>query len=86
MQLIQKSSVSLIASLCREVSSIRNKESQMRLALNSCINNKLKLRIEKEILLLSHRKNEVLKSAITIRESNLGDNLSLEFLIELCTR
>ena len=46
----------------------------------------LRKRIEEEFHKLSLRKNQILKSAISIRESSDGKNISSNLLIEICKR
>ena len=80
------SSLSLIASLSRESQSIRHRSQNIINSIMNCKNKELLLRLKNELSSLEQRRCEIGNIAISIRDCNYMDTLSIEFLIEISNR
>ena len=80
------SSLSLIASLSRESQSIRQRSQNIIKSIMNCKNKELLFRLKNELSSLEQRRYEIGNIAISIRDSNYMDTLSIEFLIEISNR
>ena len=77
---------SFIGSLCREVHSIRNRCNQLLFSINSAKNRSLIQRLEEEYDELINRKFILLQITRELSKENFRDSLSIEFLLEICSR
>ncbi len=77
---------SLIGSLCREIDSIRNRVQGIVNTKHSTLDNRLKSRLEEEMISLRQRQHEIMISLENYVDSKNSDNLSIQFLIELSKR
>lgn len=78
---------SVIGSLCREVTGLRQRGLQVRMAMRSCQNASLLDRLQLELQQLDDRRRELLATARHWRQRRcLRDDLALEFLIEISSR
>lgn len=77
---------SLIGSLCREADAARQRCLQLHQCMQRCQDSRLFGRLRQELDHLHSRRLALLGAARSWRRQGVGDPLSLEFLIELCSR
>jgi len=77
---------SVIASLCREVDSIRHRCSSLIEAMVRCNDDCLFCRLKSELQQLNTRRSELLKAAKLCENNGVEDKLSIAFLIEISSR
>ena len=77
---------SLIGNLSRETQSLRLRCQKISDSIINCNNKELLSRLNKELSSLEKRRVEILKIALLLSNSKGNDNLSIEFLIEICSR
>ena len=77
---------SLIGSLSRESQSLRLRCQKISDSIMNCNNKDLLSRLHKELSSLEKRRIEILNIASLLSNSEGIDKLSIEFLIEICSR
>ena len=77
---------SIVASLCREIESIRCRYRTIVQSLDSCKDNPLKHRLNLELDKLQIRKRELSSISKNFHTGNKKGDLSILFLLELCQR
>ncbi len=82
----QQTSDSIIGSLCREVDFSRYRSTNIAKSINLVSDVKLISRLKNEFLSLQKRRNEIYKTALSIKSQCSYDSLEITFLIELCLR
>ncbi len=76
----------VIGGLCREVCKINSRCIQLTKSIDSCKNCNLNARLESEYKELLDKKKNILKISRSIEKTQLKDDLSIEFLIEISSR
>jgi hypothetical protein len=77
---------SLIGSLSRESQSLRLRCQKISNSTMNCNNKDLLSRLNRELSSLEKRRVEILKIASLLSNSEGIDKLTIEFLIEICSR
>jgi hypothetical protein len=77
---------SLIGSICREADAARQRCLQLHQSMQRCQDSPLFSRLRQELDLLHGRRRALLSAARSWRRQGYGDPVSLDFLIELCSR
>jgi predicted nucleic acid-binding Zn-ribbon protein len=77
---------SFVASLCREADAARQRGRQLQQCMQRCQDARLFRRLQQELDHLHGRRRDLLHAARSWRRRGQGDALSLDFLIELCSR
>ena len=81
-----RTSDSLITSLCREADGVRQRCRQVIAALGSTQEQRLILRLERERTLLLQRLQDLRITGLVLRRQGLRQSISLALLLELCSR
>ena len=79
-------SSNLIGSLCKEIETIRSKYKFLATSINKCTDSDLIIRLNKELNRLIDRKNRIRIMAKSCKHIKSLDQLSIDFLLELCSR
>ncbi len=79
-------SESIIGGLTREAESIRARSKHLKKSIQTTQDSFLIMRLKKELGFLHKRKKEVINSAITLKNNEQGNSLSLDFLFEIVHR
>ncbi len=77
---------SIVASLSREVYINTNRSIYIKSSLDKINNESLMYRLQTELKSLNQRSLEIINMVNSINKKRLYDNLSLQFLKELCNR
>ncbi len=81
-----KESDTLIGNLSKEVELLRIRCKSIVSSIINSHDEALLIRLKKELDSLENRRQEIIRIASNIQKGNISDNLSIEFLIELCNR
>ena len=80
------SSCTLIGNLTIEADKIRNRCKSIITSIRNSNDDYLLFRLKSELNLLETRRAEISNIASTLKKNKYSDNLSIEFLSELCQR
>jgi hypothetical protein len=80
------SAESLFGSLCHEADTCRRRSRQLLHSLQRCQDQKLFVRLRRELDRHHRRRRDLLSAARGWQRRGVGDPLTLAFLIELCSR
>jgi hypothetical protein len=86
MAVVSTCAESVIGSLCKEIDCTRGRAAVVLRDLLNCRNEGLRRRLRQEWLELQRRQTSILNLARSWRESSTVDSLSIEFLMEVCSR
>ena len=79
-------SQTVIGSLIKEAEQIRKRANVISKSIISCNNKSLLVRLKREFESLENRRQEILSSAKWFKSNHIIDEVSIEFLIEVCRR